>query len=201
MNWGQCPGHDGLTLSSVFYDGLHGLCDRALNLCCGDATVSRVHFVDRLPGINVPEGSPDDQRLRENPTDGSSLVKGLLGDFLVDAGGNPDVNLAVESSGHRKNLSACTTIPWYITCLLAEQQCCSHDCLLGDSRPRLSGRKQLGELAYSPNCHAERSRQFRETGLPAESEINRKTVTYVMLASVYVPYTSRSASQISPTVA
>ena len=54
-----------------------------------------------------------------------------------------------------------------------------------------------------PNCVVRR-RAGQRTKLKNESlrsQIATSNRVYVMLTSVYVPYTSRNASQISPTVA
>src|SRR2546427_9510058 len=107
-------GRSVLISTPAFSDRFHSLRYCALDLCSSDASVGRLRFIDRLPGINAPEGPADDQRLRENPADGSSLIEGFFSHFCVDAGGNPNVNLTIECSRHAITPHVCTTIPWYI---------------------------------------------------------------------------------------
>src|SRR6266852_3818693 len=97
-----------------FPDRLHGLGDRVLHLRRGHSPVGRLHFIDRFPRIDVPKRPPDNQRLRQNPADGSTLVERLLRHFLVNAGRHSALNLTVECPGHGKTPLIYTTIPWYM---------------------------------------------------------------------------------------
>jgi hypothetical protein len=70
-------------------------------------------FANRLPGVNVPERPSHNQGLGNNAADRSPLLESFLGNLFMDAGGDADVNLAVESSGHRA-APMYTNIPRYI---------------------------------------------------------------------------------------
>src|SRR5579864_1802127 len=96
----------------VFSNRPHGLRDSALDFCLRDTTVGRLHLGDRFPGVNVPEDSPNDEGLSEDSANRGSFLKSFLGHLLVNAGGHPDMNLAIEWSRH---INYCTTIPWYVS--------------------------------------------------------------------------------------
>src|SRR3989441_1742751 len=93
-------GRSVLLSTPAFSDRFHSLRYCALDLCSSDASVGRLRFIDRLPGINAPEGPADDQRLCENPADGGSLLEGFSSHFCMGAGRNPDVNLSIECACH-----------------------------------------------------------------------------------------------------
>src|SRR5207302_9494705 len=123
-------GRSVLLSTPAFSDRFHSLRYCALDLCSSDASVGRLRFIDRLPGINAHEGPADDQRLRENPADGSSLIEGFFSLFCVDAGGNPDVNLTIECSRHA---IASMSVPLYHGTSRDRQTSCDSRFRIGES--------------------------------------------------------------------